>query len=967
MKLSVNISAYRCFALLCVAFLLCGCYKDTSLQEELNEYKDRLEILEDVYIRDLDTQISSINASLSTLSSVRENLDRMVAQLESKLATIQSQIEEGALDVTQLESEFSSLQSMIESLKQSYSNISSEMTSLHTYVDEELKKMSDWAYASFVTMTKYSRMQDELSSLRARLESYLKTCENHDEEFDRIESHLDSSIAESEKSMMTWVNETLADNFYDIATIDGKIDVLKSLISSEDSLNEELLNDLDQQLDSAKVELVKASQKAIEDAIENNNGVLSDENYMGELQRKLDDKLPGITEDLEKLWSDLVGLDNRLNSIEEQVDTINISILQLEKVDSLLQPEVDALRERVAEMREKFNNHVGVETEELKTLEQKCNRIEGILGDLQEESSELDAAIEDLREYLNRELIESKDLAKSSYATLEQYDNLQTVLSRIKNLMSEDIDVDELVRDEINTAEETMKAWVNKTLADNYYDIAEIDAMFTSLTRDFKSKDDSLQDDFEEEIQEQLEAFEKSIVNARKEMSTKMKEAIEEAVKTNNNDLLDSVAAEIQRLLQNKLDELNGLIKNLDKDISSLNERITTVEEQADAIRSSIDSLELVHVAFNERIVLLEGQLSQLREQLESYSSTEVSERLKLQEDIDSLCEELAKLMEQDERLEGLIARLEDDVAEKLQSLDGWLNETFATLESYGAMAAELQKIKEYLNGNADETIASAVSKCEESLKGWVSDRIEKLVQEVVEMDAAISALDSLSSVSDQALQQQAAALREDFNDKLSSLNEEFAAALKEAILENNGVLEPEVSDMIESYKTKFADSLAAVNSQLLEIENELNIIKEQMSKVLSMIQSVTYIPRHSNGVVYVDESDKYAYMMFRLSPESSVEPLSHMWENVLSVQYVNMSETTSSAEIGNLPILKATFDCDSGLVSVKIDCSDLKQTFYSSSVPASAALLVSDEVNFILSDFIPLVPGDVDDALFEL
>lgn len=131
--------------------------------------------------------------------------------------------------------------------------------------------------------------------------------------------------------------------------------------------------------------------------------------------------------------------------------------------------------------------------------------------------------------------------------------------------------------------------------------------------------------------------------------------------------------------------------------------------------------------------------------------------------------------------------------------------------------------------------------------------------------------------------------------------------------------------------------------------------INDDITDILSMIQSVTYMPQYSDGAAYVDRDKKEVELNFKVSPSSAVSSIEKVWESALSVKYITTMHTKAAPVMKDISIESAQFDTADGIISLSVDCSDLDDAFYVYETSASVALFVSDGVSNVSSDFIPL------------
>ena len=131
---------------------------------------------------------------------------------------------------------------------------------------------------------------------------------------------VEDAVASSEASMKQWVNETLAADYYDIATIEGKITALEAMLSDGDEALKEELESLSSALDQARAEMTEAYEAAIREAIEEHAGMIE-----GRIKSEVDAVIAelGVNALVERLDS----IEARLSSVEEQIDKV-LSMIQ---------------------------------------------------------------------------------------------------------------------------------------------------------------------------------------------------------------------------------------------------------------------------------------------------------------------------------------------------------------------------------------------------------------------------------------------------------------------------------------------------------------------------------------------------------------------------------------------------------------------------------------------------------------
>ena len=410
------------FILLTVSLLTTNC-KDMKL--DIQDLKDRLDTLEGTTITSINEQIVAINTSISDLKEMDAALDGYIKTLEATAADLQKQISEANAEIEKVEfelgEEISALeQSLLNELNTAKEAIEAELTAinatlvelkaaaldkeiedLQTYVDSQLASTTNWANATFSTLTQYAETQTEIATIKASIEQTNaslaaletrlngKIADDIKTAIDALPSELNAdcvskienavtsvtsaynsaissakeelttaykaaiatAIAESEAGMKTWVNEQLTQGYYDIATLDGMLSALSTRLAETDA---DLLNQINDQktaLQQAMTELTNAYKSAINSAIEENNGIISREiaSSIQTLENKINTKLSSIEAMISVLQNKLNAVTADIESIRKQIETLNAKFAALDIED-------EELKGMIKNLEDEFNN-----------------------------------------------------------------------------------------------------------------------------------------------------------------------------------------------------------------------------------------------------------------------------------------------------------------------------------------------------------------------------------------------------------------------------------------------------------------------------------------------------------------------------------------------------------------------------------------------------------------------------------
>ena len=236
-------------------------------------------------------------------------------------------------------------------------------------------------------------------------------------------------------------------------------------------------------------------------------------------------------------------------------------------------------------------------------------------------------------------------------------------------------------------------------------------------------------------------------------------------------------------------------------------------------------------------------------------------------------------------------------------SIVTWVQNTYTTLEQYDALSALLSQTKEELidamsamDSTLRDVISAQINALESSMKSWVSTQLqgyytiadidsllqlERINYTTLIADGDSIVLDSLSKVNSTLLDS-ITALRKGLSDNQASidsartqLTRSYQTAITEAITEYDGKIKEHIKTQIDSIDNKITLSLDSIKKDIASINEEIKSVKlrldaiegrldsledrvddleTDMDKLLSQIQSVTYLPQYTDELVKVNK-----------------------------------------------------------------------------------------------------------------
>ena len=725
----------------------------------------------------------------------------------------------------------------------------------------------------------------------------------------------------------------------------------------------------------------------------------------------------------------------RIATLEDQAASIEASIRDLEEVyekhEELIEKlstEVSGLEDLLDALESSGAYKDPTETQAYKELEERYSSLQNAKSLLSEKIDSLETGIAKLQEYVDGELA-TEDWAETTFLTLEQYGetlkellsikgNLETIDALVKKNEGDISAIKESINDlgkAITEAEESIKSWVNETLAAAYYDIETIKSKLEALETNLSGVDAKLAKDLADHIKAQQEALEA----AKEKLTEDYKQAISEAIEENNGDIDDKIAKDIEtanKYVYTEIGKINEEIVKLDERITAMEEtvknhgeRIQTVKEQIDSIEVSIGELEDVCSDLEDFTTTLESEADVLRKQLEDNAEADSETKKALEDSIQFIESKIDTLKVKDKALDEQIAILREYVDGELAATEDWAEATSQTLKQYGETLGELLSIQKELEGiktfveeneginDRINALESAIEDAKNSMEPWVHEKIANLENKVVELEESTEdmkkeydklqneideickdlnselesqseALDTLNSVQTTLREKQTELdekvkdienLISDYNAKVdyvitqAVLNEGRLGNVETVLAEIKAEIEAEVSEH-DRYVEAIMHEISNLASEVDAILSEIEELRSQIE--IGMVQSVVYMPEYSDGAAYVEIFSRTLEMSFKLSPSSVVASLKKVWESSLSVKFLTTKSTKAAPVMKDLSIKSAEFDETIGTVTVTVDCSNLDQSFYTGETSASASLFISDGHSNVSSDFVPLV-----------
>ena len=165
-----------------ISFTIASCDKaDTSAIEA------RLDAVEKVSIASLQSQMSQINTTIGNLQATQSQLSGFVTNLQTSVGT--------------LEGNYSSLNTEVDNLGKQDAKFEKDIADLAKDVDDCGKDVKKWVEESYTTLTKFSELQGEVSTIKTNIQTIFSRLDGLDSETKRISDGL--------RDLSTELNEKL--------------------------------------------------------------------------------------------------------------------------------------------------------------------------------------------------------------------------------------------------------------------------------------------------------------------------------------------------------------------------------------------------------------------------------------------------------------------------------------------------------------------------------------------------------------------------------------------------------------------------------------------------------------------------------------------------------------------------------------------------------------------------------------
>ena len=487
-------------------------------------------------------------------------------------------------------------------------------------------------------------------------------------------------------------------------------------------------------------------------------------------------------------------------------------------------------------------------------------------------------------------------------------------------------------------------------------------------------------------IKAQIIAVNTSIAELENRLSDKWKNDLANATATLDATIQEKVAeitAAYSSVISNAKDEITAAYTAaIAESISSLETSmkmwvsvqlegyytIAEVDAMLAAIKNEYES------KLNTQKAYLEGIISSLSTDLRGLISTNSSLIETLRNDISTLqnstaAESANKIAEN----AAAIAKNAQDIIDNASAISSNSNDIEANTALIEANKTKIEAnaILIAANKNAIEDIKSTTSTAINKNAIDIATNAENIAKNASLIAQNATAITNNS----QAIADNAAdilQLQQDLATIKNEITEAYKSVINTSINTLNGELRDEIATQISTINSRIDSEIAALNSALNALDSRINILedeidaiqqqivdiladiadmKQNISDLMKRIQSVTYIPKYSDGKACIQEG--VVELDFQISPKDAVVDIAANWQSILSVKAVYT--ITRAVSFIDMPVLSLDADEHNGLITISASGEFLTDDFYAGIQSANLALYVSDGNNEIASGYIPM------------
>ena len=652
------------------------------------------------------------------------------------------------------------------------------------------------------------------------------------------------------------------------------------------------------------------------------------ESEVSNLQKQIDDlksdQIASINNQIASIQQSIARLESTDTEVRGYLQTLNEQRVALEQADKALSQSIADLRTELKnDLAESESSVLAIFESYKETVASQISSLNNSIDALTAKDNDLQTQINDLKLYVDGGIQGCKDWITATFATLEQFNEtataiagIQTQISTINQQIQQLTDSQALLasKEELNQAISTLDSSLQ----------SKIQIAVNNSDAALQSAKDEISSAYTVAIQTAISSCESSIKTWVNQQLTGYYTAAQADA------LLEALRTDLEGRLNAQKTYLEGLLSNLE---TTLNTRITTNKALIDSLLNRTEGIGNELSELTATVATNSESISQNSQQILSNAKAIAANASSI-DSSKTLINENKRLME--------------------------ANST-AIQDNRTAISA----LKASASGDSLRIVANASA-------------ISKNAQDIAGNAGLISSNAVAISNNAAAISDNAAAiiqLRADLSTAKTELTEAYTAAIQTAISTLDGKLAGQIADSVSTVNSRLDNEIGQVRndiaslsgrvaqceSDIQQIRSDISDLQINVSKLLARIQSLTYIPRYSDGKarVFFDKQDSNVQtdnitLDFEVHPNSAAEDLASIWEEALSMKAVPTIITRAIPSFVDIPII--SLESNAGIISLTADATSLPPSFFSGDTAINACLSISDGSNDLVSEYVPII-----------
>ncbi len=313
---------------------------------------------------------------------------------------------------------------------------------------------------------------------------------------------------------------------------------------------------------------------------------------------------------------------------------------------------------------------------------------------------------------------------------------------------------------------------------------------------------------------------------------------------------------------------------------------------------------------------------------------------------------------------EALQSRVDSLESDKIASIEALISSINASVTSLEGTDVSLQNYITELNKQVAEL---------KTTDGTQADEIAGLQSKITELEAAIARLEA----KDTELQNQITSLKT-YAEKLVSDSKTWANATFATLEQYNASAKTisEIQETLTAIDGKITATVETATAHTTLLENiqstisamqlDIDTLKNEVSSLLSRVQSITYVPKYSDGkvsVTYIKDgatiTPGIAEFDFKVKPDNFAADIATLWAADKSILSMTAFYAVTKAVPDEVALEITAVTAENGYLSIIASAKGLDDyDFYNGNISASACLNLSDGNNDLTtSTYINLIP----------